>query len=119
MTASAHTIPSGLAQIAVETAGKGTPVVFLHAGVADRRMWSDQLAALAQPGSGFRGVAYDRRGFGDTVHVDERYAQVDDLRAYWTRPRQVRGRSWSAARRAGASPSTWRWRIPIVSPHCC
>jgi pimeloyl-ACP methyl ester carboxylesterase len=30
---------------------------------------------------GFTTIAYDRRGFGETLHVDESYAHVDDLRA--------------------------------------
>ncbi len=73
------TIASGLARLAGECCGAGVPVVFLHAGVADRRMWRDQLAALARDPASHRGVAYDRRGFGDSLHVEERYSQIDDL----------------------------------------
>lgn len=72
-------IESGAARLVADTVGAGIPVVFLHAGVADRRMWRDQLAALDDPGSRYRGVAYDRRGFGDSLHADDRYAQVSDL----------------------------------------
>lgn len=72
-------VPSGSAQIAGEAAGAGAPVVFLHAGVADRRMWSAQAAALARAPGPYRALAYDRRGFGDTLHADERYSQVGDL----------------------------------------
>ena len=72
-------VPSGLAQIATEVAGAGPVVVFLHAGVADRRMWQEQLAALAGAQTRFRAVAYDRRGFGETLHTEERYSQVGDL----------------------------------------
>ncbi|HTP99672.1 MAG TPA: alpha/beta hydrolase [Casimicrobiaceae bacterium] len=70
-------IDSGLTRIAADTAGRGAPVVFLHAGVADRRMWGAQLPAVAD--LGFLAVAYDRRGFGETLHADERYSQVGDL----------------------------------------
>jgi pimeloyl-ACP methyl ester carboxylesterase len=42
--------------------GAGLPVVFLHAGVADSRMWASQIEAVTA--AGFRAVAYDRRGFG-------------------------------------------------------
>lgn len=73
------TIVSGLCEIAVEAVGGGAPVVFLHAGVADRRMWNAQLPAVAS--AGFQAVAYDRRGFGDTLHADESYSQVRDLAA--------------------------------------
>ena len=75
----AFTVPSGAAQIAVESAGTGAPVVLLHAGVADRRMWRRELDALAQ--AGFHAYAYDRRGFGDTLHADETWSHVGDLLA--------------------------------------
>lgn len=75
-------IESGAAQLAAEAVGAPgatSTVVFLHAGVADRRMWRDQLAALAAAAPRWRGVAYDRRGFGDSLHADDRYSQVGDL----------------------------------------
>jgi 3-oxoadipate enol-lactonase len=43
--------------------GSGAPVVLLHAGVADRRMWSEHLDPLAC--AGLRAVAPDLPGFGD------------------------------------------------------
>lgn len=42
--------------------GTGVPVVLLHAGVADRRMWDPQWPALA----GRRAVRLDLRGFGES-----------------------------------------------------
>jgi len=77
--ATALEIPSGQATIAAEAAGSGAPVVLLHAGVADRRMWRPQVEALAAARPGFRALAYDRRGFGDTLHADGHYSQVGDL----------------------------------------
>jgi pimeloyl-ACP methyl ester carboxylesterase len=44
--------------------GAGPAVVLLHAGVADRTMWCDHLAALAAGGR--RAVAPDLPGFGET-----------------------------------------------------
>ena len=73
-------VHSGLAALAVETLGTGRPVVFLHAGVADRRMWREEMAAVAATGT-HRAIAYDRRGFGETLHAEERYSQAGDLRA--------------------------------------
>jgi len=70
-------IRSGAAEIAIESAGHGAPVVLLHAGVADRRMWRAEVAALAN--AGFHAHAYDRRGFGDTLHADEPWSHADDL----------------------------------------
>ena len=75
----AYAIRSGQAELATESRGRGPTVVLLHAGVADRRMWHRELATLAE--AGFAAHAYDRRGFGDTLHVDETYVQVADLMA--------------------------------------
>ena len=72
----ARTLTSGLAQLAFAAEGAGEPVVFLHAGVADRRMWREQVQAVAQRR---RAIAYDRRGFGETLHADEPYSHVTDL----------------------------------------
>ena len=69
-------VPVGTAQTAAEGTGSGQPVVFLHAAVADRRMWHHQLAALA---SRYHVIAFDRRGFGETPAVDEAYSQTTDL----------------------------------------
>jgi pimeloyl-ACP methyl ester carboxylesterase len=74
-------VASGLAQLATEVAGHGLPIAWLHAGVADRRMWRGQLDAFARYPLRYRTVAYDRRGFGETLHADEPYAHVDDLLA--------------------------------------
>jgi pimeloyl-ACP methyl ester carboxylesterase len=46
-----------------DEAGSGPAVVLLHAGVADRTMWSEQLEHLA--GAGYRAVAVDLPGFGE------------------------------------------------------
>lgn len=66
------------AQLVGERSGAGRPVIFLHAGVADRRMWRPQLADL---GDSFQAIAYDRRGFGETTTPDEAFAHLEDLRA--------------------------------------
>lgn len=73
-----HWVRSGAADLAVHRAGKGAPVVFLHAGVCDKRMWRAQLAAL---GGDYRVIAYDRRGFGETKYERENHSPVDDLHA--------------------------------------
>ncbi|HEX4435299.1 MAG TPA: alpha/beta hydrolase [Solirubrobacteraceae bacterium] len=46
-----------------DEAGSGPAVVFLHAGIADRRMWSGHLDVLA--GAGHRAIALDLQGFGE------------------------------------------------------
>ncbi|KKB10403.1 hypothetical protein VE26_09500 [Devosia chinhatensis] len=59
--------------------GEGLPVVFLHAGVCDKRMWLSQMQAVAE--DGWHAIAYDRRGYGDTESADEVFDHVDDLKA--------------------------------------
>ena len=71
-------ISSGHARLAATVAGTGSAIVFLHAGVADRRMWQPQLDAFAAT---HKVVAYDRRGFGDTTSTPEPFAHVEDLEA--------------------------------------
>lgn len=62
-----------------ESAGFGLPVVFLHAGVVDRRSWAGQIQALAE--AGYHVVSYDRRGFGETDSGDVPFNHVVDLEA--------------------------------------
>lgn len=62
-----------------ESAGFGLPVVFLHAGVADRRIWDGQMELLAN--EGYHVVSYDRRGFGETETADVPFNHVVDLEA--------------------------------------
>lgn len=71
-------IPSGQARLAALACGQGPVVVLLHAGVADARMWQGQLEAL---GTSHHAVAYDRRGFGRSLHADEPHSMVGDLLA--------------------------------------
>jgi pimeloyl-ACP methyl ester carboxylesterase len=62
-----------------EAAGFGIPVVFLHAGVADRRMWAEQVRELAA--EGYHVISHDRRGFGETETDDVPFSHVVDLEA--------------------------------------
>ncbi|NGP18076.1 alpha/beta fold hydrolase [Devosia aurantiaca] len=59
--------------------GEGLPVVFLHAGVCDKRMWLDQMQAVSDVG--WHAVAYDRRGYGETESQDETFNHLEDLEA--------------------------------------
>jgi pimeloyl-ACP methyl ester carboxylesterase len=43
--------------------GGGSPVVLLHAGIADRTMWTEHLGPLAE--AGHRAIALDLPGFGE------------------------------------------------------
>jgi pimeloyl-ACP methyl ester carboxylesterase len=72
-------VPFDGAQLAGESDGFGLPVVFLHAGVADRRMWAEAMRAVAE--AGYHVVAYDRRGHGGTLAPDEPFSHLADLDA--------------------------------------
>jgi pimeloyl-ACP methyl ester carboxylesterase len=47
----------------LDDVGSGRAVLLLHAGIADRRMWSGHLSPLAD--AGFRVLAMDLPGFGE------------------------------------------------------
>jgi len=65
-----------------DTGGSGVPVVFLHAATGSSRVWEYQLPVFTA--TGYRVVAYDRRGFGRSV-IDPTGVQpgtgADDLQA--------------------------------------
>ena len=49
------------AKLYYEEMGAGDAVVFVHAGIADNRMWDDQFAVFAEK---YRVIRFDNRGFG-------------------------------------------------------
>lgn len=67
-------VPRG--RIYYEVAGSGTPVVLVHGGFGDRRMWNEQFNTFARD---FRVIRYDHRGFGNSTGADSAYSPVDDL----------------------------------------
>lgn len=44
--------------------GQGKPVVLIHGWPLSHRMWESQITALSE--AGYRCIAYDRRGFGES-----------------------------------------------------
>jgi 3-oxoadipate enol-lactonase len=52
--------------LAHEESGSGAPLLLIHAGVADRRMWDPQWEAFS---TSFRVVRCDLPGFGDTPEM--------------------------------------------------
>jgi len=58
--------------------GAGYPVVFLHAGVADSRMWDPQVAGL---GKHFDVIAPDMRGYGKSELPATSWSPVADVLA--------------------------------------
>lgn len=58
--------------------GTGDPLVLIHSGIADLRLWDDQMDAFAAHHCVIR---YDVRGYGRTPHPPGTFAHHDDLRA--------------------------------------
>ena len=62
--------------LAAEDHGSGSPVVLVHEGIGDMRMWDDVLPALAER---HRVVRYDLAGFGESPLAGGALSHVDDL----------------------------------------
>ncbi|KUO16073.1 alpha/beta fold hydrolase [Streptomyces dysideae] len=56
--------------------GSGDPVVLLHSGYVDHRVWHAQIPALA---AAYRVIAPDVRGHGSSANATEPYRWADDL----------------------------------------
>ena len=61
--------------LAYEAAGDGPPVLLLHAGISDSRMWDPQWAALSER---FHAIRYDARGFGSSADPTRPYTLHGD-----------------------------------------
>lgn len=59
----------GTNEVAYDDVGSGPAVVLIHGFPLNRRMWQPQLTALA--GAGYRAVAPDLRGFGESAPGEE------------------------------------------------
>jgi len=61
-----------------EVAGSGHPLILIHGGQMDRRMWDEQFALFSKS---YRVIRYDFRGFGKTPAATKPFAGEDDLAA--------------------------------------
>lgn len=66
------------ARLHVEATGEGDPIVLVHAGIADARMWDPTVPALA---ADHRVVRYDMRGYGRSSIPSQPFAHHDDIAA--------------------------------------
>jgi 3-oxoadipate enol-lactonase len=66
------------ARMYYEVVGEGEPLVLVHAGIADSRMWEAQITAFADR---YRVIRYDMRGFGRTQIVEGPFSHHEDLRS--------------------------------------
>src|SRR6201995_4342360 len=83
MTARLRSIPASFcpqydrpSMIPFDEVGDGPPVVLLHAGVTDRRMWDDVL-----PLPGYRAIVPDLPGFGEATVQPGPQAPWEDVLA--------------------------------------
>jgi pimeloyl-ACP methyl ester carboxylesterase len=65
-------------QLFYRESGQGKPILLLHAGIADSRMWQAQTDAL---GSDFILIAPDLRGFGQSPIPDGPFSHHEDVAA--------------------------------------
>ncbi|MEU0240758.1 alpha/beta fold hydrolase [Nocardiopsis sp. NPDC006198] len=71
-------IDTGDTRLAYDEAGSGPAIVFVHAGVGDRRMWDHQFAAFSRT---HRVVRYDWRGHGGSADHEGPVTHHEDLLA--------------------------------------
>jgi len=60
----------------MEVRGDGAPVVLLHSGLVDSRMFDAQMDSLER--EGFQAVRFDFRGFGRSERPEAPYSHIDD-----------------------------------------
>lgn len=69
------------ARLAYDERGAGEPLVFVHSGITDRRMWDPQMDSFGE----YRSVRYDLQGFGGSeatgagTNRDELFDVLDAL----------------------------------------
>jgi len=59
-----------------ETAGNGFPLVLIHGGLMDRRMWDGQIEPFSRD---YRVIRYDVRGYDRSDKPREPFSHVEDL----------------------------------------
>lgn len=59
-----------------EEMGDGHPLIMLHGGLLDRRMWDDQFEVFAKK---YRVIRFDARNHGDSKGVPDTFRQYEDL----------------------------------------
>lgn len=69
-------VPSGNARIYIEESGSGAPLLLIHAGIADHRMWKGQLSAFEKY---FRVIVPNLRGYGKSSIPDEPFNHFEDM----------------------------------------
>lgn len=66
----------GGGRIYYEILGEGHPIVLIHSGITDNRMWDEQFPVFAEH---FQVIRYDVRGFGKTRMPENEFTYYSDL----------------------------------------
>jgi len=66
------------ANLYYDDSGTGTPLLFVHAGIADSRMWDTQVAAFRDH---YRVIRMDLRGYGQSTPTNSLYSHREDVLA--------------------------------------
>jgi len=66
------------AQLYYEVKGTGQPLLLVHAGVADSRMWEAQINAFSEE---YQVIRFDLRGFGRSNMPSGTFSNYEDIRA--------------------------------------
>jgi 3-oxoadipate enol-lactonase len=61
-----------------EVAGTGHPLLLIHSGITDCRMWDDQFQTFAQQ---YQVIRYDLRGYGKSTVPSGKFANHEDVTA--------------------------------------
>jgi 3-oxoadipate enol-lactonase len=59
-----------------EVRGRGRPLVLIHGGLMDRRMWDDQFELFAEK---YKVIRYDVRGYEKSDKALGKYSHIEDL----------------------------------------
>jgi 3-oxoadipate enol-lactonase len=70
-------VPGG--RLHADDTGSGEPVLLIHAGVTDSRVWDATAPLLVA--AGYRVISFDTRGFGRSAPSQGRFSQVADTLA--------------------------------------
>ena len=74
----AGTAPVNGAGLYYETSGEGQPLVLLHDGLLDCRIWDEQFGVFSEC---YRTIRYGRRGYSRSEPSSGEFTQVEDLHA--------------------------------------
>lgn len=59
-----------------EVMGEGHPLVLIHGGFMDRRMWDNEFKVFAKD---FKVIRYDIRGYGKSATPEKPFSHIEDL----------------------------------------